>query len=329
MHIILVSDRLATAKSITLDWRHLAVLVATFFTLVLLTSSLFSYVTVRHAVEWRLPFVEEMLGARSAAEAQRSKEFVRENLNAMAVKLGQMQAQLTRLDLLGERLAVVSGMKLPEAVGKDDREGKDRGGLSHMVAKDGRGGPLVQASPLSQTDLLNALDDLSRQVDTRGDSLALIESQLLDRRTRNSMLPTSLPVVGQWSSNFGWRIDPFTGDKAMHEGVDFPADNGAEVSAAAGGMVITAEMHPEYGNVIEIDHGNELTTRYAHLSRMLVKPGALVRRGQRIGDVGNTGRSTGAHLHFEVRLRGAAQNPGRFLQSAEAGDVKLSLARRK
>lgn len=324
MHIILVSDRLATAKSITLDWRHLAAVVASFFTLVLFTSSLFSYVTVRHAVEWQLPFVEELLGARNAAETQRSKEFVRENLNAMAVKLGQMQAQLTRLDLLGERVAVLSGMKLPETSARDAAATP-----AEKAAHDGRGGPLVQATPMSQTDLLNALDDLSRQVDTRGDKLALIESQLLDKRTRKNMLPTSLPVVGQWSSNFGWRIDPFTGDKAMHEGVDFPAESGTAVSAAAGGMVISAETHPEYGNVIEIDHGNDLTTRYAHLSRMLVKPGALVRRGQRIGEVGNTGRSTGAHLHFEVRLHGAAQNPGRFLQNADAGDVGMSLARRK
>ena len=328
VHIILVSDRLATAKSINLGWRHLAVAAVGFISLVLLTSSLFSYLTVRHAVELRLPFVEEMLGAKSAAESQRSKEFVRENLNAMAIKLGQMQAQLTRLDLLGERLAVLSGVKSMAV----DASAKGEADPLNKVVKDGRGGPLVQATPLSQADLLNALDALSLQVESRGDTLAMIESQLLDKRNRKNMLPTTLPVTGQWSSNFGWRIDPFTGDRAMHEGVDFPAEIGTAVNAAAGGMVISAENHPEYGNFIEIDHGNDLTTRYAHLSRILVKPGALVRRGQRIGEVGSTGRSTGAHLHFEVRLHGAAQNPGRFLQSAENGngaDVKLSLARRR
>ncbi len=324
MHIILVSDRLATAKSISLDWRHLAGLFAGLFVLFLLTSSLFSYVTVRHAVEWQLPFVEELLGTRSAADSQRSKEFVRENLNAMAVKLGQMQAQLTRLDLLGERLAVFSGMKMQENSGKN----ASTDGKATRAARDARGGPLVQASPMTQADLLSALDDLSRQADSRGDKLALIESQLVDRRARHNMMPSLLPVEGQWSSNFGWRIDPFTGDKAMHEGVDFPAEAGTAVSAAAGGIVISAERHPEYGNLIEIDHGNQLTTRYAHLSRILVKPGALVRRGEHIGDVGSTGRSTGAHLHFEVRQRGVAQNPNRFLQNAAADDGRLSLARR-
>jgi murein DD-endopeptidase MepM/ murein hydrolase activator NlpD len=279
---------------------------------------------VRHAIEWQLPFVEELLGARNAAEDQRSKTFVRENLNAMAVKLGQMQAQLMRLDLLGERLAHMSGMKLPE------REPEDKaGGAVNPLMRDARGGPLLRAMPLSQGELLDALDGLSHQVERRSDTLALIESQLLDRRARDSMLPSSLPVESAWSSNFGWRIDPFTGDKALHEGVDFPAAPGTPVSVAADGMVVTAEHHPEYGNMIEIEHGNGLTTRYAHLARMQVQTGVLVRRGQTIGLVGNTGRSTGSHLHFEVRLHGAAQNPARFLQQASTGGARLSLARRK
>jgi murein DD-endopeptidase MepM/ murein hydrolase activator NlpD len=309
MHIILVSDRLATAKSITLDWRHLASLTSVFILLVLLTSSLFSYVTVRHAVEWELPFVQEALGRQNAAALQHSNAFMRENLNTMAMRVGQLQAQLVRLDLLGERLAVLSGMKPQDAKGSDTLSAPDH---------DRRGGPLVQPTPLSGNELQQAIDDLTRQVDTRDDVLSLIESRLLDRRTRNAMLPTSLPVVAPWNSNFGWRIDPFTGDKAMHEGVDFTADTGTPVSAAAGGLVISAQRHAEYGNLVEIDHGNELTTRYAHLSKILVKPGALVRRGQPIGEVGSTGRSTGAHLHFEVRQRGAAQNPQRFLQAAAA-----------
>ncbi len=317
MNIILVSDRLTTARNITINGRHLAAGLAAFVLLVLLVSSLFSYVTVRHAVAWQLPFVEEWLGASNAAEDQRSKTFVRENLNAMAVKLGQMQAQLTRLDLLGERLAQMSGMKVPE---------RETVGKAAMAAQ---GGPLVRAAPLSQNDLLEALDGLSYQVERRSDTLALIESQLLDRRVRDSMLPSSLPVAAAWSSNFGWRIDPFTGDKALHEGVDFPAAIGTPVNAAADGMVVTAETHPEYGQMIEVDHGGGLTTRYAHLSRILVQTGTLVRRGQAMGAVGSSGRSTGAHLHFEVRLHGMAQNPARFLQQAAAGGVRLGLAQRK
>lgn len=274
-----------------------------FLALLLSLSSLFSYVTVRHAAEIRLPFLQELLRATNAAEAARSNEFLRDNLNAMAIKLGQIQAQMIRIDTLGARLAALSGIK-PEALPDGDK------------AKDGRGGPLVNPQPLSAIELQTALDALAKQVDTGGDTLALLESE----RLRKSMLPTTLPVAVQWNaSGFGWRIDPFTGERAMHEGVDFPAEVGTPMVAAASGVVITAERHPEYGNLIEIDHGKGLTTRYAHASKLFVKTGMLVRRGRKIGEVGNTGRSTGPHLHFEVRMNGIAVNPNRFLQDAQAG----------
>ena len=317
VHIILVSAQLATARSIHLGWRHLAFATAGFFALVITTASLFSYITVRHAAEIRLPFLQDLLSAKNAAETQRSQEFVRENLNAMAVKLGQMQAQLVRLDSLGERLSTLSGLK-PAA---EQRE-------TDAALKDGRGGPLIEPTPMSPADLQTMLDNLSRQLDARGDSLSMIEFQLLDERLRKNMLPTTLPVATQWISSFGWRIDPITGERAMHEGVDFPADVGTQVIAAAAGVVASADTHPEYGNIIEIDHGNELSTRYAHLSKILVKPGSVVKRGQPIGMVGNTGRSTGPHLHFEVRLNGVAQNPGHFLAQASASGTEFALATR-
>jgi murein DD-endopeptidase MepM/ murein hydrolase activator NlpD len=114
-------------------------------------------------------------------------------------------------------------------------------------------------------------------------------------------------------SGFGFRIDPFTGRGALHMGLDFPADVGTPIKAAAGGMVVNTEVHPAYGHMVEIDHGNGLVTRYAHTSKVLVKQGDLVRRGQVVAQVGNTGRSTGPHLHFEVLVDGVPQNPARFL----------------
>ena len=110
----------------------------------------------------------------------------------------------------------------------------------------------------------------------------------------------------------------------MHEGVDFPSEIGTKVVSAAAGIVVSAQYHPDYGNVIEIDHGNDLTTRYAHTARMLVKPGSVVKRGQLIAEVGNTGRSTGPHLHFEVRFRGIAQNPNRFLEQARDNPTRIA-----
>ena len=306
MHIILVSDRLATARSITLTWRHAVLFVAALFSSVLVLSSLFSYVTVRHAAEIRLPYLQDLLRSMNAEEAQRSKDFVRENLNAMAVKLGEMQAQLLRLDTIGERLAGMAGVKPQELKAFDAKS-------------DGRGGPLVQPSAMSSTELQRAVDALATQVEAKSDAISMIESQMLEDRIRKSLLPTSLPVDVEWNaSSYGWRVDPFTGERALHEGVDFVANPGTGIRAAAAGMVVSAERHPQYGNLVEIDHGKDLTTRYAHASRILVKVGQLVKRGQRIAEVGSTGRSTGPHLHFEVRIHGLAQNPDRFLRMAQA-----------
>jgi len=327
MHIILVSDRLTTAKSITLGRRHVLLFATLFVSLVLLTSTAFSYFTVRHAASWSLPFAQELLAPTQAAERQRNKEYLRENLNAMAMRLGKMQAQLTRLDLMGERLAAMAGMKLPEAA---------LPGAAHAAVPpasvaepmDGRGGPLVQAGPWTQEEIGTALENLAHEVEERNDWLSLLESQFAERRALASHLPTSLPIAAHWSSNFGFRIDPFTGSKALHEGVDFSAAIGTSIKAAASGVVVRSEMHHEYGNLIEIDHGQQITTRYAHMSRRLAGLGSLVRRGQVIGEVGTSGRSTGAHLHFEVRKNDRALNPQRFLQAANAHPALSSLVRR-
>jgi lysostaphin len=141
------------------------------------------------------------------------------------------------------------------------------------------------------------------------------------------MLPVRAPFN---ASGFGKRVDPFTGQLAMHEGIDFLADAGSPIVAAAGGVVVFAGFHPQYGYVVDIDHGNDLVTRYAHQSKLLVKEGDVVARGRKIGEVGSTGRSTGPHLHFEVRFRGVAQNPSKFLLAsvpAPRGSAKVATAK--
>jgi murein DD-endopeptidase MepM/ murein hydrolase activator NlpD len=159
------------------------------------------------------------------------------------------------------------------------------------------------------------LDKLARQIENRTDAMGVLQTTLTEAYAKQQFVPTSRPVeTGYYSSNYGWRIDPFTGLNAFHEGIDFMAEEGTIIQAAAGGVVVFAGQHPQYGNMIEIDHGNDLVTRYAHASKLLVKVGDVVLRGSKIAEVGNTGRSTGAHLHFEVRQRGASQNPTRFLR---------------
>lgn len=136
----------------------------------------------------------------------------------------------------------------------------------------------------------------------------------MDQQAQISLVPSRLPVTGHpVGSLYGTRIDPISGHAARHTGLDFPAPVGTAITAAAGGVVVTQEFHKEYGNMIEISHGNGLITRYAHASRVLVKKGDLVRQGQKIAEVGATGRVTGPHLHFEVLKDGVWQNPGDFL----------------
>jgi murein DD-endopeptidase MepM/ murein hydrolase activator NlpD len=238
-------------------------------------------------------------------DSQKTEAYVRENLNAMAVKLGEMQAQLTRLDALGERLSSIAGVReirFTEAPGL--------GGASPT---------LLPPQNLSLADFSDKLAALQRQLESRNDMLGVLDAQLFEQAVKKRLLPTMMPVAASYNaSSFGRRVDPFTGQWAMHEGIDFLADAGSPIHAAAAGVVIFAGMHPQYGNVVDIDHGNDLVTRYAHASKLFVREGDVLQRGRKIAEVGSTGRSTGPHLHFEVRYRGSAQNPGKFLEATQA-----------
>ncbi|MBK1680815.1 M23 family metallopeptidase [Rhodocyclus tenuis] len=309
MHIILVSDRLATAKSMVLTARMMALAAAFFAALLFSAALLLSWV----GVQFRLPFAESLALSVQQQQAQKSQEFVRDNVNVMAVKLGQLQAQLLRLDSLGERISALSGVDAPARLEPGKMPPPAAG-----KAPPGQGGPLILPAspvPLSAEQLQQEVDRLAQLVDQRSDSLAALESQLMDKRVKSIMLPTILPIQSNTiGSGFGWRTDPIAGVQAMHEGIDFIAETGTRVIAAAGGVVLSAEFHPQYGNLIEIDHGNGFSSRYAHLSRALVRSGQVIKRGQEIAASGNTGRSTGPHLHFEVRYKGVPQNPVRFLR---------------
>ena len=303
MHIILVSNRLATAKTISLGTHHLLLGAALLTLAVLALSSSLFYLVFRHAVEIKLPLVQELVLSAQAQQSRHAKEFMRENLNAMAVRVGQMQAQLVRLDALGERVSALAGVKPQEF---------------RMSEVPGRGGALSSSVPvqdLSMNELTGQLDALSKHMENRYDYMDILESRLFDARAKKRLMPTVRPVDVDWNaSSFGWRIDPITGQNAMHEGIDFLVEPGTPVHAAAGGVVVVAQFHPQYGYMIDIDHGNDFTTRYAHNTKLLVKPGEVVKRGATIALSGSTGRSTGPHVHFEVRYKGVAQNPNRFLQ---------------
>ena len=302
MNIILVSEKLPKARTITLGWLHLAGAVAVMGFMVLALAGALNYGILRFAAELNIPYVKDMLVSIHQRQQEKNQSYLQDNLNAMAVQLGQMQAQLLRLDTLGERLAKLAGFKPQDLMFNE---------------APGRGGAIssVPSQNLSLGDFTRQMDLLTQQLEDRGDKLGLLESMFTLESARKKLIPTKLPVEGGWySSNYGWRIDPFTGQRAFHEGIDFMAEDGTPIYAAAAGVVVYSEFHPQYGNMVEIDHGNDLISRYAHASKRLVKVGDVVLRGSRIADVGRTGRATGSHLHFEVRQRGAARNPAQFLQ---------------
>jgi murein DD-endopeptidase MepM/ murein hydrolase activator NlpD len=305
LNIIVVADATARARTLTLDWRHWTFGGLGLLVVLISLTLLLNYLTLRYAASINHPLLQAILLANQREEAQKAQEAVQGHLNAMALKLGELQAQLLRLDGLGERLAKMAGLK-PQELPPPLEPGK----------APAQGGPAPTLShDLSVQEFSGLLGQLSQQVQQRSDQLVVLEALLVSSSANKKFLPTLAPIEDGWfSSNFGWRIDPFTGQRAFHEGIDFPANSGTPILAAASGKVIFADVNPQYGKMVEIDHGNGLVSRYAHASKLLVKEGDLVVRGQEIARVGATGRSTGPHLHFEVRLNGVPQNPARFLQ---------------
>lgn len=314
MQIILLDARLTRARSVTLTQTHLMLLVLFFMLTVLASALLLSYMTFRFSDQIKLPYMQDMMASATQSDVSKKDKFVKENLAVMAIRLGEMQAQLVRLDALGERVQGLAGIK-PEEFNFKEKPG--RGGAERSSL----GGGSVMAIP----ELQQALDGLAKDVEYRFDYMNVVETALMTDKIKSKLLPTIQPVnVGYNASGFGWRIDPFSGRSAFHEGIDFPSPVGTPIVAAAGGVVISAEYHPEFGNMLDIDHGNDIVTRYAHASRLLAKVGDIVRRGQHVADIGSTGRSTGAHLHFEVHVKGVAQNPHKFLSAGGAQAVQTA-----
>ncbi|MEO5765235.1 MAG: M23 family metallopeptidase [Casimicrobiaceae bacterium] len=306
MNIILVTGASARARTITVEARHWALGGLALAVLFVLFTFAFNFLTLKWAAAVQHPWLQAMVLADQREQAQRTQERVQGHLNAMAIRLGELQAKMLLLDGIGARLAKVAGLKPQELPSLAPGKAPGRGGAESTT---------MPSSLISVTDFTHLIDTLARQVDLRTDQLGVLEALFVANSANRKFLPTLQPIVDGWfSSNFGYRIDPISGQNSFHEGIDFPAEVGTPVVAAASGKVVYADVHAQYGKMVEIDHGNGLVTRYAHAAQLFVKEGDLVVRGQRVAAVGSTGRSTGPHLHFEVRLNGAPQNPARFLQ---------------
>ncbi len=226
-----------------------------------------------------------------------------DDLNALAVRLGQLDAQVIRLDALGDRLTRMAGL----TKGEFDFGAPVAAGGPEVLAGDGSVPPL---------DFVRSVDVLAEQLADREKQLAVLENILMSKNLLQQVRPSGRPVrEGYLSSYFGIRSDPFTGHRAAHYGVDYAGDIGDDILATASGVVTFAGPRLGYGLLVEVNHGDGIITRYAHLSESLVAPGDVVKKAQVIARMGSSGRSTGPHVHFEVLREGKLVNPLTYIQS--------------
>jgi murein DD-endopeptidase MepM/ murein hydrolase activator NlpD len=296
MHIIVVADHRSAPRSFSLGaWQLSAILMLAFAGLVGLVLGVGD-------------LVRDLSPTAAVRDSMTAVSDVGPTINMMANRLGEMEAQLLRLDTFSERLSALLGTR-----GAPVRATPPAGpaaGAGHDVAEPHAAAPNLES-------LRVKLAEVAAAIEQRSSRLNQLESAVVDARADARTLPTIAPIAnGPHSSDFGARTDPLNGEARFHQGIDFQAPVGTAFTAAATGVVVSAHAVPEFGNLIEIDHGNGLTTRYAHASRMDVREGEMVLKGQQIGLVGTTGRSTGPHLHFEVRDHGRALNPEKFLRLA-------------
>ena len=241
--------------------------------------------------------------ANREAELEKVRRDAQREVNALAARMAELQAQANRLNALGARLT---------------QAGQLQDGEFDFDKPVGQGGA-GRASDMPAGELrtrLSALEGDYRNADTQ---LSVLESLLFNRQLDRSAMPSRDPIANSYiTSGFGGRADPFGGGHQFHKGIDFEADVGDPVLAVADGVVSYSGVRSGYGNVVEIDHGNGYVTRYAHNSRLERQVGDLVRAGQEIAKAGSTGRSTGAHVHFEVWQDGVVVDPRKFLGHNDA-----------
>ncbi len=222
-------------------------------------------------------------------------------LDALALRLGSLRAHMLRLDALGERLV---------KKGKLDAEEFD---FSREPPLGGVDGNAVENA--ATLDISEELKQLDRSLKDREHKLELLEELLMQRELSEQVRISGRPVKQGWiSSGYGRRTDPFTGKKRFHRGIDFAGKAGSEVLAVAAGVVVESKWEKGYGNVVEIRHADGYITHYAHNRENLVKVGDRVEKGETIAIMGSTGRSSGPHVHFEVRRNGKIINPSRFIR---------------
>jgi murein DD-endopeptidase MepM/ murein hydrolase activator NlpD len=233
---------------------------------------------------------DQIAAARNAAQA---------DLDALTLRIGQMQAQMLRLNALGERLVSQGSL--------------DTGEFDFSSAPAVGGPHNLESESVRYPDFLSMLEQLGTEMEDREQKLSVLETLLMSRSLSERVMPSGRPIEEGWmSSKYGKRNDPFTGKQEFHKGLDFAGKKGSIVVAVGDGVVTWSGKRTGYGNLVEISHGNGYVTRYGHNQSHLVEVGATVKKGQQIALMGSSGRSTGPHVHFEVLRDGKTVNPSKY-----------------
>jgi murein DD-endopeptidase MepM/ murein hydrolase activator NlpD len=224
-----------------------------------------------------------------------------QKLQAMTINLAELEARLTRLDALGQHLTAMADLE---------------DGEFDFSQPPALGGPLPTefTSDFSAGGVAGELDRFKARLDNRERQLEILESMLVNRKLEDQAALTGRPVKkGYISSTYGWRTDPINGKRALHTGLDFAGKAGSEVVAVASGVVTWTGRDAGYGNIVEVSHGDDYVTRYAHNKENLVSPGDVVRKGDTIALMGSSGRATGSHVHYEVYKNGRSVDPSTYI----------------
>ena len=305
MNLIIFSRRHGQAREVDLG-HPLVVCVAALAALAILGGAFAAGLTVgrTHNENVALGEASHWSGilAHQRQQIAELKQRTRARAHAFAIQLGDIEAHVMRIDALGKRLATMAGIKSSEF---DFGQNPPQGGPEADI-------PGAEPTMGGVSAMLKSMEG---ELDRRAAQLSALENVILTRQLRQEIHPEGRPVsTGYISSPFGERIDPFTGGDEFHEGIDFAAPMGTPIHAVAAGVVTWAGPRGGYGNMVQIDHGDGYSTRYGHAEKILVHVGQTVHRGDVVALVGDTGRSTGPHVHFEVLLHGREINPAAFIR---------------
>ena len=248
--------------------------------------------------EWQLKLAEQK------AELANIEENVQQQVDALTLRLGEIQGRLLRLDALGQRF-VESGLVASDEFNFDQPAAV--------------GGPedALSGDSFSAPELTRMIEEMEWRIEDREQQLRLLDQLASSKRLEDELYLEGRPITWGWlSSKYGYRSDPFTGKRTWHAGVDLAGKDGSDIISVAGGVVTYAGERYGYGNLVEVDHGDGLITRYAHCKTIKVEVGDVVQKGQVVALMGSTGRSTGPHVHFEVIRNGKSENPETYIKRA-------------